>query len=214
MNRGRSGGTFTLATRSSPLTGSPTLSSKLSERFEMYGNGWPGSTARGVRTGKIWRSKTSTRYSRSSSSSDAQSDSLTPASASAGTICSKKIELWRSTSSSTRTLMAASVSAGLSPSDDLVLRPGVDLVLQAGDPDLEELVERLGEKIATNFTRSRTGRGVVFCQVEQAFSEIEPRELPVGEPGRPELPQIEPVLSRRDASPASEARGRAEAGRT
>src|SRR5579862_7164650 len=93
MNRGRSGGTLTLATRSSPLTGSPTLNNRLRERLEIYGKGCPGSTASGVSTGKIWRRNTSTRYSRSSSSRDAQSESLTPASASAGTTWSKKIVL-------------------------------------------------------------------------------------------------------------------------
>ncbi len=49
--RGRTGGTLTRANRVSPLSGSrrPTAIDRLS--VEMYGNGWPGSTASGVRTG-------------------------------------------------------------------------------------------------------------------------------------------------------------------
>ena len=60
-SRGRSGGTLTRANPRSPDSGSrsPTAIDRLS--VEMYGNGWPGSTASGVRTGKIssrnrWRS--------------------------------------------------------------------------------------------------------------------------------------------------------------
>ena len=59
--RGRICGTLTRAKTRSPVSGSrrPTAIERLS--VEMYGNGWPGSTASGVRTGKIssrnrWRS--------------------------------------------------------------------------------------------------------------------------------------------------------------
>ena len=58
---GQDRGTFTRANTRSPVPGSrsPTAIDRLS--VEMYGNGWPGSTASGVRTGKIssrkrWRS--------------------------------------------------------------------------------------------------------------------------------------------------------------
>ncbi len=49
--RGSAGGTLTRAMRPSPETGSSTSTTRFSERFEMYGNGWPGSTASGVSTG-------------------------------------------------------------------------------------------------------------------------------------------------------------------
>ena len=45
--RGTLGGTFTRAKRRSPVTGSRTITARFSERWEMYGNGWPGSTASG-----------------------------------------------------------------------------------------------------------------------------------------------------------------------
>ena len=53
ISRGRTAGTLTRANRRSPLSGSrrPTAIDRLS--VLMYGNGWPGSTASGVRTGKI-----------------------------------------------------------------------------------------------------------------------------------------------------------------
>ena len=51
IRRGRIGGTLTRAKWRSPVSGSrsPTAIDRLS--VEMYGNGWPGSTASGVRTG-------------------------------------------------------------------------------------------------------------------------------------------------------------------
>ena len=51
--RGSSGGTLTRAKRSSPVAESRTVTARFSERFEMYGNGWAGSTASGVSTGKM-----------------------------------------------------------------------------------------------------------------------------------------------------------------
>ncbi len=49
--RGSRSGTFTRAKRRWPVSGSRTMTARLSDRFEMYGNGWLGSTASGVRTG-------------------------------------------------------------------------------------------------------------------------------------------------------------------
>ncbi|CAB4560456.1 unannotated protein [freshwater metagenome] len=56
-SRGNTFGTFTRANRRSPVSGSLTIAARLSARLEMYGNGWAGSTASGVSTGKIRRSK-------------------------------------------------------------------------------------------------------------------------------------------------------------
>ena len=58
MKRGRSGGTLIRA-NSRQVAWSRTSTARLSDRFEMYGNGCAGSTASGVRTGKIWTSKVS-----------------------------------------------------------------------------------------------------------------------------------------------------------
>ena len=59
--RGRIGGTLTRAKPRSPVSGSRRPTAIDSVSVEMYGNGCPGSTASGVRTGKIssrnrWRS--------------------------------------------------------------------------------------------------------------------------------------------------------------
>ncbi len=56
-HRGRLFGTFTRAKWSSPVSGSRTSTASESERLEMYGNGCPGSTASGVRTGNTCDSK-------------------------------------------------------------------------------------------------------------------------------------------------------------
>ena len=71
-NRGSiSFGTFTRAKVCTPVTGSRTITPSDSDRFEMYGNGRPRPTASGVRTGKIWRRKRSSRLLRSSRSTSA-----------------------------------------------------------------------------------------------------------------------------------------------
>ena len=53
MKRGSEAGTFTLANNSSLVSGCLTSTAKLRDNPEIYGKGWDGSTARGVRTGKI-----------------------------------------------------------------------------------------------------------------------------------------------------------------
>ena len=57
--RGKLFGTFTRAKCFAPVSGSQIWTASESERFEMYGNGWPGSTASGVSTGKTCDSKNS-----------------------------------------------------------------------------------------------------------------------------------------------------------
>ena len=51
MNRGSLSGTLTRANFVRPLC--RTTTAKLWLRFEMYGNGWPGSNASGVSTGQM-----------------------------------------------------------------------------------------------------------------------------------------------------------------
>ena len=73
-NRGStSRGTFTRANSRVSFTGSRTHTPRLSDRFEMYGNGRPGPTASGVSTGKICSVKI--RSSASVSASDRSSPS-------------------------------------------------------------------------------------------------------------------------------------------
>ncbi len=111
----------------------------------MYGNGWAWSTAKGVRIGKICWWKTSVRYARSRSPSVSKSTIANPCAASAGRTCSAKMALCRATSSVVRSAIAANCSAGPIPSGERSPQSGRDLVLEPGDPHLEELVEPLGE---------------------------------------------------------------------
>ena len=60
--RGSRGGTLTRAKRRSPDRGLRTSTARLSDRLEMWGKGWPGSTASGVSTGKMRWSNSSPRY--------------------------------------------------------------------------------------------------------------------------------------------------------
>ena len=64
-------GTFTRAKVCTSVTGSRTITPSDSDRLEMYGNGRPRPTASGVRTGKIWRRKRSSRLLRSLRSTSA-----------------------------------------------------------------------------------------------------------------------------------------------
>ena len=50
---GNAGGTLTRANKRRPSYGSAGTTARLSDRSEMYGNGWPGSTANGVSVGKM-----------------------------------------------------------------------------------------------------------------------------------------------------------------
>ena len=59
MSRGTTGGTFTRAKSSSPVSGSSRLTASERLSVEMYGNGRPGSTASGVRTGNSSRTNRS-----------------------------------------------------------------------------------------------------------------------------------------------------------
>ncbi len=61
MKRGSTSGTFTRANRVWPACLTTTARFRL--RFEMKGNGWPGSNASGVSAGKISRPKYCCRYS-------------------------------------------------------------------------------------------------------------------------------------------------------
>ncbi len=84
MRRGSTGGTLTRAKCSLAVLGLTSTTARLSDRPEMYGNGWAGSTASGVSTGKrrsvnVWPSR-----SRSSSESSSQRTIVMPSVSSAG----------------------------------------------------------------------------------------------------------------------------------
>ena len=152
-------GTFTRAKVSWPVTGSRTSTASESERLEMYGNGRPRPTASGVSTGKIWRRK------RASSSRRSWSET-------------SSIEAMRMPCSAERRARARSRGSGLAPAelaharldrvDRLARRhavgpagvdAGVELVVQAGDADHEELVQVRGvDRAELHALEQRHGR--------------------------------------------------------
>jgi len=68
-----------------------------------------------------------------------------PAASRAGESSSWKSLPWREVSDSTRLRIARSCSVGGAPSHRRRAHGGLDLLLEAGDPDLEELVQALAE---------------------------------------------------------------------
>ena len=58
INLGNEAGTLTLANNSSCVSGFLTKTARFKDSPEIYGNGWEGSTASGVRIGKILLVKT------------------------------------------------------------------------------------------------------------------------------------------------------------
>ena len=82
--RGSVGGTLTRAKRSWACWASYIHTARLSDRLEMYGKGWAGSTPSGVSTGKTRSSNTSSRCLRSSRSSSDHLHSWIPCAAMAG----------------------------------------------------------------------------------------------------------------------------------
>ena len=99
IKRFKIGGTFTRAKKTAPVVGFLTITARLSERPEIYGNGWDGSTANGVNTGKILSENILETYLRSSEFSSCQSTISIPAFFISGNISFLKILDWRETSS-------------------------------------------------------------------------------------------------------------------
>ena len=91
------------------------FSARQKPRFGMNGNGWAGSMASGVITGKIWLRKISSAFTRSSPSMSLASSSFSPSSHSS-------VRTWRQIfccspiSSAAEALMRASCSPGVRPS--------------------------------------------------------------------------------------------------
>ena len=177
-NRGSRSGTLTRANRRSPVTGSRRSTARFSERFEMYGNGWPGSTASGVSTGKIRCSNVSTRNFSSSSSRSSHRDSRTPLSARAGHDLVEEQPLLALDQRLDPLAHLDELLAGGAPVGRGHAEPGGHLLLQAGHPHLEELVEVLaedGEELGPLEERHR----LVGRQGQHPLVEVEPGQLPV-----------------------------------
>ena len=114
--RGTLCGIFTRAKCSWPESRSRMITARFRLSPEMYGNGWAGSTARGVRTGKIELRNNSARVKRSSAVRSLQGRIRIPCSSSDGRISSSNRRVCSSHSSRVRRLMRPSCSAGVWPS--------------------------------------------------------------------------------------------------
>ena len=144
-NRGRTGGTFTRAKRSSPVCGSRTCTARLSDRFEMYGNGCDGSTASGVSTGNIWASNTAASSARSAGVRSSQLAKRMSASSRAGAISLRNVAACRARQLIGVRAHGAQLLAGVEAVGGAGADAGVELLLKSRDADLEVLVEVLGE---------------------------------------------------------------------
>ena len=176
--RGRTSlGTLTRAYTSWSRSGSCSRTIRLSDRFEMYGNGRPGPMASGVRTGKIcsrkWRSISSAGAVDSS-----QVTIRIPCSASAGRTTSENCRAWRRSSSVTRSAMPASTCGGRQAVRAPRVDPSVDLVVHAGHPHHEELVQ-VGDEDGQELHALHQRERLVLGQLEHAIVEVEPGELAV-----------------------------------
>ena len=147
---------MTRAKRSSPLARSRTTTAKLSERFEMYGNGCAGSTASGVSTGKMRSSKMRVSCARASASSSSHAVNATPASWSAGEISLVNAVACRVTSSSTRERIARSCSTWSRPSGDADRTPTATCSFSPATRTWKNS-STLPLKIARNLARSSSG---------------------------------------------------------
>ena len=113
-----------------------------SDRFEMYGNGRPRPTASGVSTGKIWRRKRSASTSRLLARESRRATTMRmPCSASAGRRLVVEAARWRSHELDDPLAERVDHLRRRAAVGARVAEAGVDLVVQAGDADHEELVE-------------------------------------------------------------------------
>ncbi len=174
--RGRICGTLTRAKPRSPVSGSrkPTAIDRLS--VEMYGNGWPGSTASGVRTGKI-SSRKRWRSASWCSGMAAYSTSSTPSAASVAADVHED-----------RRVVGHELEHALARGRELFLGgpavgragdlAGLDLLAQAGHAHLEELVE-VAREDGQELDPFEQRVALVARLVQHPRVEFEPRQLAV-----------------------------------
>ncbi len=179
--RGSTSGTFTRARRRWPVSGSRSITPSESERFEMYGNGRPGPTASGVRTGKMlpWNMAASSPRSDAVTSEtgmhrDAGGLAARPA-------APRACALWRSTSSRMRVPTRSSTSEGSSsPAVRGRLGAVADGLEQLGHAHHAELVE-VGREDGCEAQPLEQRDALVAGQLEHARVPLEPRQLAVEE---------------------------------
>ena len=141
--RGSVGGIFTRAKWSSIPSRVASSSSTASEsdRFEMYGKGWPLSTASGVSTGKTLSSKVRSSALCVSSSSSETRNSRMPSRSSAGSSSSLRTCICRGSDVRSRCEIAARCSVGRAAVFRTAHDLGLDLLLDRRHANHEELVE-------------------------------------------------------------------------
>ena len=180
--RGRSSGTFTRAKRSSPVFGSRTKRPRLSERPEMYGNGWPGPTASGVSTGKDLALETARQLLELLSARSPRRVRRrflrrpAPVSARASTASTA-----RDIRSSARSRISASASDAVRPSGERVPTPASSCPRRPATRTMKNSSRCEREDGAeANALEQRHAR--VAGELENARVEVERRQLPVEEP--------------------------------
>ena len=129
----------------------------------MYGNGCAGSTASGVRTGKIRSSNTSLQLARRCAffRSVPLGDPDAARVAAAGGTRFSKTRTWRATSSCARASDRVELLRGLIPSGDVPVTPASSCSRRPGDPNLEELVEVVAEDRQESRALERGGDSVL-----------------------------------------------------
>ena len=140
----------------------------------MYGKGCAGSTASGVRTGKIWCRKRVNRRACSFSVSSLQRTRWMPSSASAGATSSWKQAACRAMSSRERAQIISRTSRGWRPEADRVATPVAIRRLRPATRTMKNS-SRLLAKIARKFARSR--RGVVGSSASSSTRSLNASQL-------------------------------------
>ena len=158
---------------------------RLSDLLSRCGNGWPGSMASGVSTGKISRRNTSCRCLRSASVRSLRPRMTMPSRSRAGsTSSSRQAILRRRPSGATTWPMRSSCSRGgmrsaPEPNGDA----GLHLLLQAADADHEELVE-VGAEDGQELEPLQQRHLRVLGLLQHAAVELQPAQLAVDVQGR------------------------------
>ncbi len=143
MMRGSTRGALTIAIAVSRPNASVPESSitKLRLLLTTCGNGCAGSSPIGVRSGRTSRSKYCATQARSAAVNSVRRTRRTPARSSAGSTSRLSSEYWASISARASTPICVEQRAAVLQRHPGRRNLGPQLLLDAGDPDLEELVE-------------------------------------------------------------------------
>ncbi len=180
MKRGTLFGTFTRAKCDWPPAGSRTITARFSESPLMYGNGWAGSTASGVSTGKTWSRKYSRSRRASSSTRSSQCTIRIPASSSRGVMSLRNVSACRWTRSCVRCGDQLQLLPDGEPVGGADGQAGALPALEAGDADHVELVE-VAREDRQELDALQERERLVLGQFEHPGVEVQPGQLAVEE---------------------------------